>query len=119
LSLLSSIEQLDIFDDPRFPVLQVDNLDMDHTQWLELFQPFTTIRALRISHKLRSPIVSAFRRLTGEMATAVLPALNSLYLEGDESSGSEQQAMEPFITARQRSGYPVDIHHLERMTVKP
>jgi hypothetical protein len=73
-SLLSSAEQLDISGSSG-STLQVDT---DNTQWLELFHPFTAVRTLRISHPLRSLIVPALQGLTGETATEVLAALESL-----------------------------------------
>jgi hypothetical protein len=62
--------------------------------------------------------VSVLQKLTGEMAAEVLLALNSLYLEEYEPLGSEQQAMERFITARQHSGQPVAVHRLEKSMSK-
>jgi hypothetical protein len=111
--LLSTVERLDIFYDGSFATSEVE---MDNIQWLELFQPFTAVRTLCISHHLQSPIIFALQGLTGEPATEVLPALNSLYLEEYEPSGTEQQAMKPFITARQCSGHPVAIR---RLTTSP
>jgi hypothetical protein len=105
--LLSSVEQLDILNDADHPTLRVD---MDNTQWVELFRPFTAVRILRISPDLRSLVVSALQDLTGGMAAGVLPALHSLHLEEYESSGPEQQAMESFITSRRCSGHLVAVH---------
>jgi hypothetical protein len=107
-SLLSSAEQLDI-SGHHDPTLQVD---MNNTQWLELFHAFIAVRTLRISHPLRSLIVPALQELTGEMATEVLPALDSLYLGEYKPIVSEQQAIEPFITARRSYNHPLSIHPL-------
>jgi hypothetical protein len=110
-SLLSSVEQLDILSKYDYPTSQV-NVD-DNTQWLELFQPFTAIRTLRISHKWQSFIMSTLQSLT-----AALPVLNSIHLEVYQPYESEQQVALPFITACQYSGHPVAIQRLEgpRMT---
>ncbi|KAH9966170.1 hypothetical protein BGW80DRAFT_1462439 [Lactifluus volemus] len=107
--LLSSTERLDIRGDSNQSgsTLQVD---MDDTQWLELFQPFTAIRTLRISRELWPLITSALRGLGGESAMEVLPALDSLYLEEYQPFGSEKQDIEPFIAARQCSDHPVAVH---------
>ena len=83
-------------------------VDMEHTQWLELFRPFTAVQTLKISHKVKPLIVLALQELTGERVMEVLPALVSLNLE--YQSGSEQQAMEPFIAARQHSDHHVTVH---------
>jgi hypothetical protein len=111
--LLSSVEQLDIFYDD--PISTLEDVNIDNTQWLELFQPFTAVRTLHISQDLKSFIVSALQKLTGEQVTEVLPALSSLYLQGHEPSRSEQKALEPFITARQTSNHPVTIWPLGKV----
>jgi hypothetical protein len=108
----SNVEQLDI--SYNHPFLPLQEVYMDNTQWLELFQPFITVHTLRISGYVQSLIVPAFEELTGEAATEVLPALNSIYLGMYEPSGPEHQAIELFVTARQHSGHPVAIHRLER-----
>jgi hypothetical protein len=108
-SLLAGAERLDILKYHNDRTLQVDT---DNTKWLELFHPFAAVRTLRISHPLSSLIVPALRELTGEMATEVLPALDSLYLEEYQPTGSEHQAIEPFIATRQSSDHPLTIHPL-------
>jgi hypothetical protein len=114
--LLSIVEQLDIhvgyFDREPTPTRQVE---MEDTQWLELFRPFTAVRTLRISRALQPLIVPALQELTDERATEVLPALDSLYLEEYQPSGSEQQVIDsdPFIAARQYSDHPVAVHPWE------
>jgi F-box-like len=97
--VLSSIQWLSIYEQ-RW-ILQ---LDMDNAQWLELFQPFTAVRTLRIYHKNHSLALSALRGLTGGSATQVLPALEELQLSWYQAS---QLNNWPFIVARQRSDHPV------------
>jgi hypothetical protein len=107
-SLLSSVEQLDI-DEANFS--REDDMDdtlyVDDTHWLEFFDSFTAVRTLRISRNL---IMPALQGLAREMATGALPALDSLYLEDYQPSGSEQQAIGPFIAARRCSRRPVAVH---------
>ncbi|KAI0248846.1 hypothetical protein BJV78DRAFT_768600 [Lactifluus subvellereus] len=109
--LPSIIEQLDIQVSTLVATWQVD---MEDTQWLELFRPFTAVRTLRIGRELQSLIVPALQELTGERVVEVLPALDSLYLEEYQPSGSDQQAIEPFVAARQYSDRPVTAHQWER-----
>ena len=111
--LLSIIEQLDI-QVGHFSQKSTWQIGMEGMEWLELFRPFTAVRTLRISRDFLPLIVPALRELTGERAMEVLPALDSLYLEDYRASGSKQQAIEPFIAARQHSDHPVAIHHWER-----
>ncbi|KAH9960046.1 hypothetical protein BGW80DRAFT_82885 [Lactifluus volemus] len=75
--------------------------DMDHTQWLELFLPFTSVQTLGIRSKLDSLISPALNELTGDRVMEVLPALHTLSVYGKKS------LYEPFITARQLSNHPV------------
>jgi hypothetical protein len=107
--LLSIVELLDIQD--PFSLALISQVDMEDTQWLELFRPFTAVRTLRICYQLQSRIVPALQELTGERATEVLPALDSLYLEEYPPSGSDQQAIDSFVAARQHSDHPVAVHH--------
>ena len=112
LSFLSSTaEQLEVscrFLDSNWQV------DMEDTEWLKLFRPFTAVRTLRIRRQLQPLIVPALQELTGEWATEVLPALDSVYLEEYQPSGSEHQAIKPFIAARQYSDHPVAVHLWDR-----
>jgi hypothetical protein len=107
LSLMSRIEQLEMVSYESYSTWHAD---MDNTMWLELFQLFMAVRVLHISYCLRGFILSALQQSTGGMAREVLPALGSLFLERYEPSGSEWQAIKPFITARQSSDHPVSIH---------
>jgi hypothetical protein len=115
---LSTVEQLDIV---YHGVFWNGEADVDKSQWLELFQSFTAVRTLRISHKLQSLVVSALQDLTGETTAEVLPTLDGLFLDGPghEPSASEQQAMGRlmgrFIASRQSSGHPVAIHRLPNL----
>jgi hypothetical protein len=88
-------------------------IDMEATQWLELFRPFTAVRTLGISVELQPLIVPALQELTGERATEVLPVLDSLSIDGYQSFEFDQQAIEPFIAARSNSDHPVTLHRLE------
>ena len=105
--LLSVVEQLDI---QAHPLESISQVDMEDTQWLELFRPFTAVRTLRIHHKLQSLIVPVLQELTGERAMEVFPSLDSLYLEEYPPSGSDQQTIESFVAAR-HSDHPVAVRH--------
>jgi hypothetical protein len=97
--VLSPIEKLDI--DAFESILPVN---MDDTQWLELFQSFTAVRTLRISDNMQSLVVSALRGLSGESATQMLPALEKLHIPGYQACKHDDW---PFIIARQHSDHPV------------
>ena len=112
LFLLSIVEQLNIQVSP-FEWVSTWQVDMEDTQWLELFRSFTAVQTLRISDKLLPLIVPALQELTGERTMEVLPALVSLCLQKYQPSESGQQAIEPFFAARQYSDHPVAVYPWE------
>jgi hypothetical protein len=88
--------------------------DMESTQILEIFQPFTTIRSLYITAILLPFITPALQELIGESATEVLPNLRDLSLEGSAISDSIQEDIKAFTEARRLSGRPVAVYHWDR-----
>ncbi len=56
--------------------------DMDDIEWLELLRPFTAVETLRVSGEFAESVAHAFKGITMETATQVLPALDFLCLEG-------------------------------------
>jgi hypothetical protein len=110
----SSTERLDLtwssgYSEPQAEPQGKD--DMEPTQFLEIFQPFTTIRSLYVSRTLVPFIARALQELIGESATEVLPNLRDLSLAGAAMSGSIQEDIQPLIEARRLSGRPVAVHH--------
>ena len=83
--------------------------DIENVQWLEVFHPFTALKNLYVSEKFVQGIVTALQALIEESLTDVLPALESVFLEGFQSSGLVQEAIGQFIAARQLSGHPVAV----------
>ena len=96
-----------------------DDPDMDSSQWLELFRLFVTAQSLHMSEKLVFPVSRALQDLTGQMATEVLPELQTLSLEGLEPSGLVHEAIKSFAVARQLSHYPVVIQRWDRFKPLP
>jgi hypothetical protein len=107
---LSSVERLDIF--PRYTRPDVGQWhdDMEDTQWLEFLQPFTAVKDLYLCEGLALRVVHALQDLTGEGATEMLPALQSIFIEGHQLSEAIQTAIGPFIASRQLSSHPVAVH---------
>jgi len=87
---------------------------MESTQWVELFQPFTTVKNLYLSEEVTLRVAPALKELTGESVSELLPALQGLFLEGLQPLGPVQEAIKPFIAARQLSGQPIAVHRWER-----
>jgi hypothetical protein len=81
-----------------------------NTQWLQLFQPFSSVKNLFLSKKLVQLVAPALQELTRERVTEVLPALQLLFLQGPEPSEAVQEAIGQFITERQLSDCPTAVH---------
>jgi hypothetical protein len=80
--------------------------DVDSTQWLELFQPFTHVTRVIVWEPSLTPgIVQAL--VTENLAAGVLPKLTSARLSGCYSSPSVEKAAEQFIATRKLSGRTV------------
>jgi hypothetical protein len=79
------------------------------TQWLEVFQQFTAVKHLYAPKECAESIALDLQELVGERVTDVLPALESLSLEGLKSSGPIQEAIGKFVAARELSGHPVAV----------
>jgi hypothetical protein len=85
--------------------------DIEDVQWLEIFHPFAAVRNLYVSEEFVQGIANSMRELVEEGLMDVLPALESLFLEGFQSSGPVKEAIVQFVAARQLLGHPVAVSH--------
>jgi len=92
----------------RLPPFRVD--DMGNVQWLALFHFLTTVEDLYLSEGLAECVAPALGELDGERVMEVLPALQHLFIERFEFTGSVRQPIGKFVAARQRSGHPIAVH---------
>ena len=97
-SLLSSVHLLDIQSEE----LPTGEEDVDSTQWLELFQPFTHVTEVHVREKLVPGIVQALA--AEDMTAEVLPELAWLRLDQYRSSPSVMKAAGQFVATRKLSG---------------
>jgi hypothetical protein len=88
--------------------------DIENVQWLDIFRPFTAVKKLYICEEFAQYFVPAFQELVGERTADVLPALESLFLEGLQPSHPVQEAIGQFVAARQVIGHPVAVSHWDR-----
>jgi hypothetical protein len=80
-------------------------------QWLEMLRPFTAVKDLHIESQIALHLSCALQELAGERASEVLPALQNIFIvEYDLPAYAAQEAMKPFVAARQLSGHPVAVH---------
>ncbi|KAH9959395.1 hypothetical protein BGW80DRAFT_1564585 [Lactifluus volemus] len=85
---------------------------VDNPEWLEIFHAFSALQQMHIPARMGQIIGFALQELTGESVMDALPMLRHLYLP--PPSQSTQQAIQPFVSSRQRSNCPVTVH-LTRM----
>jgi F-box-like len=81
--------------------------DVDPTQWLEVFQPFNGVRSVRVDEEFVPDVVQVLGMATDDV---LFPALTSLELKGYHKSASVQEAVQPIIEARRRSGREINVH---------
>jgi hypothetical protein len=108
--ILSRVECLDLNGKrlPSYPIWRGDTIPTS-LQWQMLFYPFVAVRSLNISKKLEPLVIPALEELARERVTAVFPKLSTLFLEEVQLSGSTQDAIEAFVSAREFSKNPVAI----------
>ena len=100
-ALLSDVDRLFIHS----PSKEGDRLGPG-VPWLEIFRPFTAIKALCVGDELSSQIALALESVTSERAAIVLPTLNLLRLK---NSSKLMTSKKKFVAARQNVGHPVSI----------
>jgi hypothetical protein len=109
---LSEVELLAVNGDPDLRVESQE--DIESTQWLELFRPFTAVQGLYVSKKLSPLIAQALQELTRERVAEVLPSLQNLSLGGFKPNGAIQGVLGPFFTTRQLSGHHITVKRWEQ-----
>jgi hypothetical protein len=112
-ALIPAVEHLHILeDDVRKEPHWHD--DIESSQWLELFRPFTAAKNIYISSKFTWRIAPALQELVGESVAEVLPAMQILFLEDPLPSGPVQETIGKFVAARQLAGHPIVVSHWGR-----
>lgn len=108
LHVLSNLERLEIGEDQDSPPDWQD--DIENTQWVELLQPFATVKELYLPDDVASRVAPALQELSEEQATEVLPALQNLFCHVLQPSRPFREAIEKFSAVRELSGHPVAIY---------
>jgi hypothetical protein len=106
---LSTVEHLYICEDRYWPPRWQD--DTECTQWLELLHPFAAVKNLYLSTEVAQHIAPSLRQLVGERVVEVLPALQSVFLEGLQET---IDLLGPFLFARQIVGQRIAVSHWDR-----
>ena len=104
LSIIPSVQQLDIYVSPPFPD---GHDDMDHTLFSDLFRIFINVENLRVTKEIGSHVAHALR------GTDELPHIQEFHVEDHDDLASVQTTFAPFIAARRRSNRLVSIQPWE------
>ena len=80
LPLLSTLEDLYLFEHPNSKQDQEDNIE--NTLWLGLLHPFSAVKNLYLSSKFAPRIIPALQDLIADGTTVVLPTLEKIFVEG-------------------------------------
>ena len=101
------LEDLYIYEDPNS---QPDwNGDIENGLWLQLLRPFTAVKNLYLSEQFTLCIGPALQELAEGRTTAVLPALQNIFLKGLEPSGPVQEGIGQFVASRQVTSRPISV----------
>jgi hypothetical protein len=106
---LPSLEYLSICKSDSEPLSSLHHEVV--TLWMGLLRPFITVKYLVLDEPLILSVASTMQELVGEQGTEILPALQTIFLKGFQSSGPVPEGIMKFIVARGRSGRPVSVHH--------
>ena len=106
LQFSSVLEDLYIHENTGSEPDWKDNIE-NRVLWLELLHPFTHVKNLYLSEKIALLIGPALQELVEGRATEVLSTLESIFLEGLESSGRAQEGIGLFVAARQSTSHPI------------
>jgi hypothetical protein len=97
-------------DDYRSTYEEYDwNPTGDVNQWLGLLRPFTAVTNLYLSEEFQPSMAPALQQLVGGRTMEVLPSLQNIFLANCEQSGPSQEAIGPFLAARQHLGHPIAV----------
>ena len=80
-ALISAVKNLHILERQTSPYHRENDSDIENSQWLGLFLPFTTVRHLYLSKESAPSVMPVLQELLGDRARAILPALQHLHLE--------------------------------------
>jgi hypothetical protein len=112
LPYLSTLESLHICHNSQHPRLDWPD-DIENTGWLELLQPFVSVKWLHLSGKIEQCVGPALKELPVERVTGVMPALQRIFIDGPRPLRPVQEAFEQFATVCQLIHHPIAVHHFD------
>ena len=116
-ALIPAVERLYILERAFTPLPLPWQNDIDNSQWLENFRPFTAVKYLYISSEFMRLVAPALQEFIGERVAEVLPALLTLFLE-ETPSGPFEESMGQLFAARELVGRPIALIPWKRKRVE-
>ena len=120
VSLLSQLYNSAFSPVPMLEHLEIHNRrkhwedDMENVQWLELLHMFPSVKDLILSVGSFRLVARALDGLDGDSVTEVLPALQTIVIQGHQPSEADNKAIGKFIATRQLLGSPVTVQHRDK-----
>jgi hypothetical protein len=108
---LSTLDDIYIYEDPHSQPDWQDNIE--NMLWLELLRSFASAKNLYLSKGFALRIGPALQEFVGVSAT-VLPALQNIFLEGLQPSGTVPKGIQQFVATRQVTDHPIVVSDWER-----
>jgi hypothetical protein len=98
--LLSQVKQLRVCEDPSPRVQPAE--DMEPTQWLNIFFPFTAVYYLDVSMEMTSIVIDALGELTRDdhESEEVLPELSCMVFDSLHPTICDKEVLDNFISDR-------------------
>ena len=115
-SCLRPLPTLDLHIDGNPHYRQHWQGNVENALWLELLRPFVSVKNLYLSEEIARRIVPALQELVEGRATEVLPALQIIFLEEGQRSGSVQKGIEQVVTVRQATNHPIAVSYQPELT---
>ena len=118
-SCLPPLPTLDLHIDENPHYRQHWQGNVDNALWLQLLQPFTSVKNLYLSEEIARRIVPALQELVGDRATEVLPSLENIFLEEGQQSGPVQEGIQQVVAVRQATNHPIAVSYQEKLQFCP
>jgi hypothetical protein len=115
---LSTLEDVYIYERSYSQESQPIWQDIENTLWLELLQPFTTVKNLYLSKEFALRIVPALQELIGGRTTEVLPSLQNIFLE-EPQPPKIRYGIQQFVTTRQVTSHRIAVSQWDRDRSRP
>ena len=118
-SCLPPLPTLDLHIDGNPHYRQLWQGNVENAEWLQLLQPFTSVKNLYLSEEIAGRIVPALQELVGDRATEVLPTLENIFLEEGQQSGPVQEGIQQVVAVRQATNHPIAVSYQLKLHFYP